>query len=63
GPVTRGEIPVDKERGWSKGFGFFSFPPVEVADPPLQAFPGAWMDGKEIKFEKGPPRQHTGTHS
>jgi len=52
GTVTRAEITVDKETGWSKGFGFVSFATVEAADTAIQAVHGAWMDGREMKIEK-----------
>ena len=31
GTVTRAEMTLDKENGWSKGFGFVSFATVEEA--------------------------------
>lgn len=45
GTVTRAEITIDKDTGWSKGFGFVSFDSVEAADAALAAIHGSWMDG------------------
>mmetsp|Transcript_23980 Transcript_23980/g.73443 ORF Transcript_23980/g.73443 Transcript_23980/m.73443 type:complete len:238 (+) Transcript_23980:130-843(+) len=52
GTVTRAEITIDKDTGWSKGFGFVSFDSVEAADAALAAIHGSWMDGREMKVEK-----------
>ena len=52
GTVTRAEMTLDKDTGWSKGFGFVSFASVEEADAALAAVHGAWMDGREMKVEK-----------
>jgi RNA recognition motif-containing protein len=45
GPVTRADITIDKETGWSKGFGFVSFANVESADAAIAAINGSWVDG------------------
>lgn len=45
GPVTRADITIDKETGWSKGFGFVSFANVESADAAVAAIHGSWVDG------------------
>lgn len=45
GPVTRADITMDKETGWSKGFGFVSFANVESADAAVAAIHGSWVDG------------------
>ena len=50
--VTRAEMTIDKENGWSKGFGFVSFATVEEADAALVAVHGSWMAGREMKVEK-----------
>ena len=52
GAVTRAEMTIDKETGWSKGFGFVSFSMVQEADMALQAIHGSWMAGREMKVEK-----------
>mmetsp|Transcript_34884 Transcript_34884/g.112467 ORF Transcript_34884/g.112467 Transcript_34884/m.112467 type:complete len:99 (+) Transcript_34884:795-1091(+) len=52
GPVTRADITMDKETGWSKGFGFVSFANVESADAAVAAIHGSWVDGREMKVEK-----------
>lgn len=52
GTVTRAEMTLDKDTGWSKGFGFVSFAAPEEADAALAAVHGAWMDGREMKVEK-----------
>ena len=52
GTVTRAEMTIDKENGWSKGFGFVSFATVEEADAAMTAVHGSWMAGREMKVEK-----------
>jgi len=52
GTVLRAEMTIDKETGWSKGFGFVSFSASHEADAALQAVHGSWMDGREMKVEK-----------
>ena len=36
GTVTRAEMTIDKENGWSKGFGFVSYATVDEADAAMQ---------------------------
>ncbi len=43
---------LDKETGWSKGFGFVSFASVAEADAALAGLHGSWVDGREMKVEK-----------
>jgi RNA recognition motif-containing protein len=50
--VTRAEMTIDKENGWSKGFGFVSFSRIEEADAAMAAVHGSWMAGREMKVEK-----------
>ena len=50
--VTRAEMTIDKENGWSKGFGFVSFGTVEEADAAVEAIHGSWISGREMKVEK-----------
>ena len=50
--VTRAEMTIDKENGWSKGFGFVSFANVEEADAAMKAVHSSWMAGREMKVEK-----------
>ena len=57
--VTRAEMTIDKENGWSKGFGFVSFSMVEEADAALHAVHGSWMAGREMKVEKTHECAHT----
>jgi len=52
GTVTRAEMTIDKENGWSKGFGFVSYGTPEEADAAMAAVHGAWMAGREMKVEK-----------
>lgn len=52
GTVSRAEMTIDKENGWSKGFGFVSFQTIEEADAALQAVHGSWIAGREMKVEK-----------
>ena len=52
GKVTRAEMTLDKETGWSKGFGFVSFASVAEADAALAGLHGSWVDGREMKVEK-----------
>jgi len=52
GTVTRAEMTIDKETGWSKGFGFVSFSTVEEADAAVAQVHGSWMAGREMKVEK-----------
>jgi len=52
GTVTRAEMTIDKENGWSKGFGFVSFSRIEEADAAMAAVHGSWMAGREMKVEK-----------
>ena len=52
GVVTRAEMTIDKENGWSKGFGFVSFGTVEEADAAMAAVHGSWMAGREMKVER-----------
>ena len=52
GTVTRAEMTIDKETGWSKGFGFVSFASVQEADAALAQVHGSWMAGREMKVEK-----------
>ena len=52
GTVTRAEMTIDKETGWSKGSGFVSFSQVHEADAALAAVHGSWMAGREMKVEK-----------
>ena len=50
--VTRAEMTIDKENGWSKGFGFVSYATVEEADAAIAAVHGSWVAGREMKVEK-----------
>ena len=43
---------IDKETGWSKGFGFVSYGTVEEADAAMQAVHGSWVANREMKVEK-----------
>ena len=43
---------IDKENGWSKGFGFVSYATVEEADAAIAAVHGSWVAGREMKVEK-----------
>jgi len=43
---------MDKETGWSKGFGFVSFSTTQEADAALGAVHASWMAGREMKVEK-----------
>ena len=43
---------IDKENGWSKGFGFVSFATVEEADAAMMAVHGSWMAGREMKVRQ-----------
>lgn len=52
GTVTRAEMTIDKETGWSKGYGFVSFAHPQEADAALNAVHGSWMAGREMKVEK-----------
>jgi len=52
GEVTRAAMTIDKENGWSKGFGFVSFGTVAEADAAMNAVHGSWMAGREMKVEK-----------
>jgi len=52
GTVTRAEMTIDKENGWSKGFGFVSFSGIHEADAAMAAVHGSWMAGREMKVEK-----------
>ena len=52
GNVTRAEMTIDKENGWSKGFGFVSFATVEEADVAIAALNGQHVAGREMKVEK-----------
>ena len=52
GTVTRAEITIDKETGWSKGYGFVSFATPQEADAAINAVHGSWMAGREMKVEK-----------
>ena len=52
GTVTRAAMTIDKETGWSKGFGFVSFSSVQEADVALQSVHGSYMAGREWKVEK-----------
>ena len=52
GEVTRAEMTIDKENGWSKGFGFVSYATVEEADAAIAAVHGSWIAGREMKVEK-----------
>lgn len=52
GTVTRAEMTLDKNTGWSRGFGFISFATVAEADAALAALSGTWVAGREIKVEK-----------
>ena len=47
--VTSAEMNIDKENGWSKGFGFVSFSAIEEADAAMVAVHGSWMAGREMK--------------
>ena len=52
GNVTRAEMTIDRENGWSKGFGFVSFSTVEEADAAMKALNGQVLAGKEMKVER-----------
>lgn len=51
GVVTRAEMTIDRESGWSKGFGFVSFQTPEEADAAIQGVHLSWMAGREMKVE------------
>ena len=52
GHVTRAEMTIDRENGWSKGFGFVSYATVEEADAAIRGLNGTVVAGKLMKVER-----------
>ena len=52
GVVTKAEMTIDKENGWSRGFGFVSLATVAEAEAAIEGVNGQWLAGREMKVEK-----------
>ena len=54
GVVTKAEMTIDKENGWSRGFGFVSLATVAEAEAAIEGVNGQWLAGREMKVEEDP---------
>jgi len=60
GTVKRVQLPVDRETGRKRGFGFVEMSTEEEEAAAIEALDGAeWMD-REIKVNKAKPREQRG---
>ena len=57
GTVKRVQIPVDRETGRSRGFGFVEMASESEEDAAIEALDGAEWMGRELKVNKAKPRE------
>ncbi|HIK09027.1 MAG TPA: RNA-binding protein [Oscillatoriaceae cyanobacterium M33_DOE_052] len=58
GSVKRVYIPVDRETGRTRGFGFVEMDPEAEEDGAIEALNGAEWMGREMKVNKARPREN-----
>lgn len=57
GKVTRVQIPVDRETGRMRGFGFVEMETEAQEDAAIEALDGAEWMGRDLKVNKAKPRE------
>jgi RNA recognition motif-containing protein len=57
GTVTRVQIPIDRETGRSRGFGFVEMGSDAEEDAAIEALDGAEWMGRSLKVNKAKPRE------
>ncbi|KPQ40835.1 MAG: RNA recognition motif domain-containing protein [Phormidium sp.] len=58
GTVKRTQIPVDRETGRSRGFGFVEMSSDEEEDKAIEALNGAEWMGRQLRVNKAKPREN-----
>jgi RNA recognition motif-containing protein len=57
GTVTRVQIPIDRETGRSRGFGFVEMGSDAEEDAAIEALDGAEWMGRSLRVNKAKPRE------
>jgi RNA recognition motif-containing protein len=57
GEITDAVIPMDRERGVSKGFGFVTFSDDAAADAATEAWNGKDYDGRALTVNEARPKE------
>jgi RNA recognition motif-containing protein len=60
GSVKRVQLPVDRETGRMRGFGFVEMSTDEEEDAAIEALDGAEWMGRDLKVNKAKPREERG---
>lgn len=60
GSVTRVQLPVDRETGRMRGFGFVEMGADAEEDAAIEALDGAEWLGRDLKVNKAKPREDRG---
>lgn len=60
GTVKRVQLPVDRETGRPRGFGFVEMSSDAEEDAAIQALDGAEWMGRDLKVNKARPREESG---
>jgi RNA recognition motif-containing protein len=60
GAVKRASIPVDRETGRSRGFGFVEMDKMEDEDSAIEALDGAEWMGRQLRVNKAKPKEDSG---
>jgi RNA recognition motif-containing protein len=58
GTVTRVNLPIDRETGKKRGFGFVEMKTEEEEDKAIEALDGAEWMGRNMKVNKAKPREN-----
>jgi RNA recognition motif-containing protein len=60
GEVTSVSIPIDRDSGRPKGFGFVDMPKQAEAEAAIQALNGKMIEGRALTVNEARPRTETG---
>ncbi len=60
GSVTRVHLPIDRETGRMRGFGFVEMSAEAEEDAAIEALDGAEWMGRDLKVNKARPRENRG---
>ncbi|MGA0201213.1 MAG: RNA recognition motif domain-containing protein [Prochlorotrichaceae cyanobacterium] len=63
GSVTRVQLPVDRETGRARGFGFVEMSADEEEVAAIEALDGAEWMGRQMRVNKARPRDNSGRKS
>lgn len=63
GTVKRIQLPVDRETGRLRGFGFVEMEPEDVETTAIEALDGAEWMGRNLKVSKARPREERNDRS